>query len=293
MNLANLRFNVASNLCDSGMVQHDQDSINSSLQEGYELIAVKTLCLEKSFKFPQIGNKVYYDFLTFHPEFLAVSGIWSYNINRWLIPASRRLFDQWRWDWELMTGEPRWFDPINYRYVAIIPHNPSAIGGFEVFCKAKAEILTDASIPGLPQSALKAIENYATADQFFIDREFTRGIRYYKQYLQDIPVIKKLALRKADADRTNLAAPNDSLPIFSDNGDNVWVDNETPSGTIDGSNTIFDLAGTPNPTSGLMMFLNGQLVYQGTAYTLNGNVVTFASGYIPQVTDVLRAWYQQ
>ncbi len=296
MNRSNIAFNVASNLGDPGMVQHSQDSINTSIQEAYEYLCVKTLCLEKSFKFPQIGNKVYYDFLTFHPDLLCVSGIWSFNINRWLIPASRQLFDQWRWDWELMEGEPRWFDPINYRYTCIIPHNTTTSGGFMIFYKAKAEQTSDDTIFSLPQSALKAIENYATFDQFAIDREFTRCTRYFKQFLEDIPVIKKLALRKADADRTNISAPNDSLPVFSDLGDNVWVDNETPAGTIDGINTTFTLAGTPNPTGGLMLFFNGILLYQGTGYTLNGNQITMQSGYIPQVNtppDQFVAWYQQ
>lgn len=294
MNVANIRFNIASNLGDSEMVLHSSDSINESIQEAYELICAKTLCLEKSFKFPQIDNQVYYDFGQFHPDFLAVSGIWSFNINRWLIPASRKLFDTWRWDWELMTGEPRWFDPINYRYVCIIPHNSPTSGAFQVFYKAKADFLTDAQFPSIPPSAFKAIENYATADQFFIDREFTKGSRYYKDYLVDLPIIKKLALRKADADRVNLSAPNDSMPIFSDNGDNVQISNETPTGTIDGSNTTFHLAKVPNPTSSLMLFLNGLLLYQGVGYTLNNNTITMNTGYIPQVNtpaDQFVAWY--
>lgn len=294
MNRANLRFNVASNLGDSEMVLHSEDSINESLQEGYELICVKTLCLEKSFKFPQLNNQTYYDFGRFHPDILAVSGIWSFNINRWLIPASRKLFDTWRWDWELMTGEPRWFDPINYRYTCIIPHNSPTSGAFQVFYKAKADQLTDVQIPSIPPSAIKAIENYATADQFFIDREFSKGSRYYKQWLEDIPIIKKLALRKADADRVNLSAPNDSMPIFSDNGDNMQISDETVQGTIDGVNTIFAIAKVPNPTSSLMLFLNGQLIYQGLGYTLNDNQITMNSDYIPQVNtpaDAFKAWY--
>jgi hypothetical protein len=296
VNLSNIRFNVAGNLGDADMIQHSPSSINSSIQEAYRFVCAKTLCLEKSFKFPQIGNQVYYDFLTYHHDLLIVSAIWNLTTNRWLIPGSRKMFDEWRWDWELMEGEPQWFDPINYRYTAIIPHNSVQSGsGFQVFYKAKAEDLTDDSILSIPSTAIKCVENYATADQFFIDREFARGIRYYKQFLEDIPVIKKLALRKADADRINIAAPNDALPVFSNEGDFVWIENETPAGTIDGTNTIFTLAATPNPTSTLMLFLNGVLMVQGTNYTLNDNIITFASGSIPQVNDpvdTLVTWYQ-
>jgi len=287
---------VAANLGDPTKVHHTADSIMASMQDGYEFVIAKTLCLEKSFTYPQLPNTVYYDFLTSHPDFLAVSAIWSYNINRWLIPASRKLFDQWRWDWELMNGEPRWFDPINFRYTAIVPHNSTVSGGFQVFYKAKASTLTNDSVLALPKSALEIIENYATADQFFIDREFKKGIRYFKQMLEDIPVIKRLSLRKAEADRISIAAPNDSMPIFSDQGENVWVVNETPAGVIDGVNATFTLAGTPNPTGSLMLYWNGQLLYEGTHYELNGNVITMNTGSIPQINvpvDELRAWYQQ
>jgi hypothetical protein len=295
MNRSNIRFNVASNLGDSGMIAHSADSINESIQEAYEYLCVKTLCLEKSFKFPQLDNQVYYDFLSFYPDFLAVSAIWSFNINRWLIPASRKLFDTWRWDWELMTGEPRWFDPINYRYTAIMPHNPTAAGGFQVFYKSKAAQLDDISAIYVPPSAIKAIENYATADQFFIDREFTKGFRYLMQFLTDIPIIKKLSLQKAEADRINLCAPNDSMPIFSGQGDDVWITNETVQGTIDGTNNVFTLAKVPNPTSSLILLLNGLSQIQGINYDLSNNTITFRVGSVPQVNspvDNLRAWYE-
>ncbi len=53
-----------------------------------------------------------------------------------------------------------------------------------------------------------------------------------------------------------------------------WVFNETPSGTVNGSNVTFTLASTP---TNLMLFLNG--VYQkpgsGNDYTLSGLTITF------------------
>jgi hypothetical protein len=293
--LSSIRLAVASNLGDSGMVQHPADSINTSIQEGFAYLCAKTLCLEKSFRFPQIADKVYYDFSSYFPDFIAVSGIWSFTIGRWLIPASRKLFDTWRWDWELMNGEPRWFDPINFRYVAIIPHNSQTTGVFQVFYKAQANTLADNSVIDLPITAIKALEDYATADQFWLDREFKRGIRYFKRFQDNIPVIRKLALRKSDADRINLSAPNDSLPTFAGlgGGGNVWITGETPSGAVDGVNTVFVLSGTPNPANSLLLFLDGLLLYQGTHYSIVGKQVTLnVAPPINIPVSAIRAWYE-
>lgn len=57
--------------------------------------------------------------------------------------------------------------------------------------------------------------------------------------------------------------------------DITFVDNETPSGTINGSNTNFTLAGTPT-TGSLMLFLNGAFLTQGVDYTVSGSTITFA-----------------
>lgn len=65
---------------------------------------------------------------------------------------------------------------------------------------------------------------------------------------------------------------------------------ETPSGTVDGSNTTFTLVNAPNSGASLQLFVNGVLANQGTDYTLSTNTVTFASA--PATGAVLVAFYQ-
>lgn len=69
-----------------------------------------------------------------------------------------------------------------------------------------------------------------------------------------------------------------------------YVENETPGGTINGSNTAFTLANTPN---GIMtdLFLNGQLLEAGAGndYTISGSTITML--YAPIAGDKLRAFY--
>jgi len=52
----------------------------------------------------------------------------------------------------------------------------------------------------------------------------------------------------------------------------------------------FELANTPSPSSSLMLFLNGQLLTQGSDYTLSTRSVTVTNGFI-QDSDVVLATY--
>lgn len=72
----------------------------------------------------------------------------------------------------------------------------------------------------------------------------------------------------------------------------TFIDGETPSGTIDGSNAAFTLANIPGPPSSLSLFRNGLLLTQGGDYTLSANAITFQTGAIPQPSDILQASYR-
>lgn len=72
----------------------------------------------------------------------------------------------------------------------------------------------------------------------------------------------------------------------------TFVDNETPSGTIDGVNDTYQLDHTPAPQTSLMLYKNGQLLIPGTAFSLSGQTITILAGYIPSTGDELRASYR-
>lgn len=84
-----------------------------------------------------------------------------------------------------------------------------------------------------------------------------------------------------------VAPPTVVLPTF--------VDGETPSGTINGTNTTFQLAGAPAPATSLHLYLNGLRLCTGTCanaadYTLSGQTINFASP--PQPGDQILADYR-
>ena len=65
--------------------------------------------------------------------------------------------------------------------------------------------------------------------------------------------------------------------------------NETPTGTINGSNKVFTLANAPSPAGSLMLFRNRLLMIQDTDYTLSTLTITYT--FAPPVDTIHRAWY--
>lgn len=68
-----------------------------------------------------------------------------------------------------------------------------------------------------------------------------------------------------------------------------WM--ELPTGSIDGVNTIFEIANTPQPASSLMFFVNGLLMRQGAGddYVLNSTFITMS--YAPRSGSNVFATY--
>jgi hypothetical protein len=71
-----------------------------------------------------------------------------------------------------------------------------------------------------------------------------------------------------------------------------FADQETPAGTINGANTSYTLAHTPNPAASLILVRNGLVLKQGSDYSLSGNTVVFTSATLPQSGDSLQAFYR-
>jgi hypothetical protein len=71
-----------------------------------------------------------------------------------------------------------------------------------------------------------------------------------------------------------------------------FVDGETPGGLVNGSNTVFSLAGQPSPALSLELFRNGVYLTQGVDYSLSANSITMLSGATPATGDILTARYR-
>ncbi|HYW41436.1 MAG TPA: hypothetical protein VE959_01185 [Bryobacteraceae bacterium] len=69
-----------------------------------------------------------------------------------------------------------------------------------------------------------------------------------------------------------------------------FVDGETPSGIVDGSNTSFSLSAAPDPVSSLDLYRNGLMQKSGQDFTLSGSSLQLAAA--PQPGDTLLASYR-
>ncbi|MGC2656621.1 MAG: hypothetical protein WA324_01495 [Bryobacteraceae bacterium] len=72
----------------------------------------------------------------------------------------------------------------------------------------------------------------------------------------------------------------------------VFIDGETPGGTINGGNATFTLANAPSPATSLDLYRNGLVQSVGVDYRISGNTITFLPGSIPQTGDLLQAFYR-
>jgi hypothetical protein len=72
----------------------------------------------------------------------------------------------------------------------------------------------------------------------------------------------------------------------------VFVDLETPAGTINGVNMIFTLSGAPLPAESLHLYRNGVLQRAGVDFNVTGSTVTFLSVSTPQSGDILQTSYR-
>jgi hypothetical protein len=71
-----------------------------------------------------------------------------------------------------------------------------------------------------------------------------------------------------------------------------FVDGDSPSGIVDGSNTMFSLSAIPDPAASLAVYRNGMLMKSGADYTASGRTVQFISDAAPQPGDTLLASYR-
>ncbi len=71
-----------------------------------------------------------------------------------------------------------------------------------------------------------------------------------------------------------------------------FIDDEIPSGAINGSNVSFTLAYTPAPSTDLSLYRNGILQMNGLDYSVTANAITFSSNEPPQTADELLAYYR-
>ena len=73
----------------------------------------------------------------------------------------------------------------------------------------------------------------------------------------------------------------------------VFVDNEVPSGVVNGVNAVFTRAFIPSPATSLHLYVNGVRQRLGVQYSLASLTITFTAGNIPLTGNTVVADYRK
>lgn len=82
-----------------------------------------------------------------------------------------------------------------------------------------------------------------------------------------------------------------NVSASSSSGSIMFIDSETPTGSVNGTNVVFAIANVPSPASSLKVMRNGIRLRLGGDYTFTGQTITL--GTAPQSGDVLLVDYRQ
>jgi hypothetical protein len=181
---------VQKNLNDEG-VFYSSDDLNDSIQDGYAEVAAVTGCIFKGTTVNLTANLSYYDFGSLIPDYLGVTAIFNPTTKRWLSPTNLRLLEDLRDDWELATGNPFLFWPVNFRFVAIYPRVTISSGTLYVFYRATADVLAGITIPQIPEEHQSILENYVTCDLQEQAEEFSKASLEFNSYVAGLKDLKQ------------------------------------------------------------------------------------------------------
>lgn len=186
MNRATLRTNIRLNIEDQGSFYTDGD-LNSAIQECYQLYINEVNVIEKKVTLDFEDDLVYYDLSALVNDYLIPTALFS-NVNKtWLDARSRLWLDGYRLDWETSTGEPRWFSVINHKLIALVPHQETATGTFDLHYLAFAPTLTnDTTLIKVLSESEHIFEIYAQFYLMMQAREFNKAKMSLQEFEREI-----------------------------------------------------------------------------------------------------------
>lgn len=197
--------NVRLNLDDAGVTYYQDSDIQTSIQDAYNDVAVFTGCIQEQASIDLVNNLTYYDMPSLISDFFTVVAIRNNTTNRWMDADSLKGFDNIRWDWELWEGQPLFYAPVNFRYIAVIPRMVTASGSLEIWYRATADILEGDSIPQIHAQEITLLEWYATGDLLDQAQEYLKADTWWDQYFLGVVAYKV---------RVGKLAKSDYIPVL-------------------------------------------------------------------------------
>lgn len=226
MTRGEIKNNIRTNLADNGVVNYSEDTLNDSLQDAYDDIAVLTQYNVKEATINWQNNLSYYNFpLLGVVDYLMPIAIFNNVTNRYLRDdLSLRDFDRIRRDWENWTGTPMFwapsdpysvgiaakyvgavtsgaFEPFSFSSAFYIGTGFASLGSFQLIYSATApQFVDDTSVPQIATDVQNLFEFYSTADMLEQFEEFTKADEYWGKYWDSIEDYASRVKRNNKAD---------------------------------------------------------------------------------------------
>ncbi len=177
--------------------------MNQIIQDMYDDVAARSLCIVKNDVLAFEDNRVYYDFIASGiTDYMGYIALYNDNTKLWLKDGfSRRDLDNIRIDWETWNGQPAFVVSHSLSKVIVLPKMVQAVGTFQFVYWAKAPILTsDSDTFLIAPDMMTLLEDGVTGQLLEDDEEITKSIPWIADYEKDLQVYKTRCANLAKTD---------------------------------------------------------------------------------------------
>lgn len=182
-----LKSRILDNLKDPTSIYWTDSKLNDSIQDGYDEIVLETECIEQVTTVNFTPGLIYYDLydLLTTPCYWKPTRLFNNQSNRWFQIYDQQILNKIYYSWELSNGNPWCAYIVNYRYLGFFPHGSP--GTYDLFYKVCRDILiNDSQFIQIPDSYVKVIENWCTADLLESVQEFSKASTYWTDYQTEL-----------------------------------------------------------------------------------------------------------
>ncbi len=186
---------------DENNVFFTEASMNSKIQQGYQLAVLLSGCRVTSVDIDFIDDQVYYNIPTYASDFYRALAIYNNNTNQWLVPTTLRRLETEDAKWETTYATPQRFIPIGVDTIAFWPHLSVATGSFKLYYNQLADTLTEAGEPDIHSDLHKLLESFVASEQLAEEFEFIKASSHELEATKLILDLQNRCETKGIADR--------------------------------------------------------------------------------------------
>lgn len=192
---------AARELEDVTGIHFTNEDLTDSCQDGYDLIALLTQCIERVGTVSQVANKIYYDFTSL-PGYFRVFAIYNNTNKQWLTPKPHIWLNNYGYRWEMNTGSIKEFSPIGYKHI-IVNQKPTAVNAdtLTVYYNAVAPTLSGDSIPEFYPELHDILVQYIIQDLLDQNLEYTKSQKYFAKFVILLDKLKQKLDNRSMPDR--------------------------------------------------------------------------------------------